>query len=294
MTKLISVYINGTDESANFYGAHVPIYTNKDGSRVTSLANLLHYMTIQDGKNQAICLDGCGINNQYLRDFGFIFTWNLESQINILAEKIKFETQTEQIILNVYGFSRGGAGAFLLAKKLSDVPAERLEINILAFEPVPGNFVNNVYIDKALGFDLTLSSEISDLRSCKNIKRAHSIYNNIETSYCFARILPALPIKCEKSVDVVPGNHFYAQLFRIYQRTNGKYVIIPQNSETVIEFHQVSRFLEKCGTRFDHEKLALHEHLTTKAPLKEIYRDYVCKIKKTKEIQRAMQFDNYM
>lgn len=46
-------------------------------------------MTEQNNNRESICIDGCSINNKYVRDLGYVFTWNLENQINNLAEKMR-------------------------------------------------------------------------------------------------------------------------------------------------------------------------------------------------------------
>ena len=107
--KTLNIYINGTDET-NFI----------ENSGVTSLANVLHQLTVDDSRqdSSSICLAGCGVNNDDPRDLGIVFTFHLAKQIKQLENEIRniVNNGQEKLRLNLYGFSRGGAGVFLLCQ----------------------------------------------------------------------------------------------------------------------------------------------------------------------------------
>lgn len=279
MTKILCVYINGSNESADF---------PKEG--ITSLANLLHQLTDRDEKRvSSICLDGCGIKNNDVRDIGGIFTWHLEKQINDLIKKIQTDylKDGDKLILNVYGFSRGGAAAFLICKKLSHISAKQLEINVLSFEPVPGNFITPVYADRILGINSTLASIVADLRDCKNIKRMQVLFTQqpLPDIACHGPLLPAMPL-CEMSVDVVPGCHRGSEIFRIFYDS-----VSPENDESAIAFHQAVNFLQQSGTPFDFSNFKLSESLKIgdKKILNELYSRQLAKVEPS---TRYMHFGN--
>lgn len=291
MPKIITVYINGTDEPDDFASTRT---SRLRSSFRTSLANVLNKLTMQDQNNISICLDGCGINNPYIRDLSAIFTWNLENQVNDLVKKIKEQMGSEKIILNLYGFSRGGAGVYLLAKKLKDVDPAQLEMNILAFEPVPGNFIYNVYVDKFFGLNLTLSSLISDLSDCKSLKRVQSLYTNepLPDIDCHAPILPAFSSACEHQADVIPGCHKNAESFQVIYNSNiQKYDVKHSNIQSGITFHIVVDFLKKCGTSFDFDKMNLSEELKDSNHLPKLYNQYVA-TNRLQPMTRSMHFSN--
>jgi hypothetical protein len=147
MAKMINIFINGTDEA---------VHDLKEHRGITSLANLLHALAKKDSDTINICLNGCSIDNPYLKDLGAIFTFNLEQQVNEIIKKVKEEIkQTETVKLNLYGFSRGAAAVFWICQKLKDIPKEQLTITASAFEPVPGNFIRGVYLDKLSGANTT-------------------------------------------------------------------------------------------------------------------------------------------
>src|SRR5690348_10382859 len=116
MSKIIiSVYFNGTDESNHF---------SKSSFSTISLPALLNELTVQDESHITLVYDGCGIKNPYYSDMGGLFTYYLIDQISDTAkkiEKVRVENSKDEVIVNVYGFSRGGVGAFLLCQKLKHI-----------------------------------------------------------------------------------------------------------------------------------------------------------------------------
>lgn len=250
MTKIISVYFNGTDDR-NAVPKH---------GRIT-LAALLDQITIKDDiNNYSICVNGCGIETQDIRDLGAIFTFHLEKQVLKIAKQVKdmVNDSEDKVVLNVYGFSRGGAAAFLLCQKLKHISAEYLTINVASFEPVPGNFILGVYGDLLFGTNSTLSAAVADLTECKNIANMLVLFTNkpLPDIACHAPILPALPVSCETEVDVTPGCHKSAVSF--YKEENS---IQPSNNESAIVFHRIVEFMQKCGTTFNFDQLLLDPNL---------------------------------
>lgn len=242
MKKTLNIYINGTDESTQLEG-------------IFSLANLLHALTVQNEDHTSICLNGCGINNPDLRDLAVIFTHHLETQIDEEVHKIRQRIEAgEALTLNLYGFSRGGAGVLWMCQKLKDIPADKLSINVCAFEPVPGNFVRVAYADSLLGQNKTLSSLIADLSDCLNIKKMLLLYTHepMPAIICHGPILPCLPKSADVTVDVVPGSHKAAEMY-----SYGLDGIQPSTRESWIPFHYVKRFLTSCGTTFDDNQIKL-------------------------------------
>jgi hypothetical protein len=250
MTKTVSVYFNGTDDSK-----HIPEYGN-----YVALAALLDQMTIKNNDNFSLCVEGCGIETQDIRDLGIIFAFHLEKQVLKVAKQVEdmVKSNKEKIILNIYGFSRGGVAAFLLAQKLKHISADFLTINIASFEPVPGNFIMGVYGDLLLGVGSTLSAAVADLTECKNIANALVLFTNqpLPDIACHAPIFPAFPATCSMDLDVTPGCHRGAVVFNKSGDSIGA-----ANNESVIVFHRIVEFMKKCGTSFDFKQFQLANNL---------------------------------
>jgi hypothetical protein len=275
---IFNVYINGTNQS------------NELGS-FTSLANVLHAMTVQNEGHASLCLEGCGVNNSDPRDMGAIFTFYLESQVNKVVEQINgiIQNSNDKLILNLYGFSRGGAAVFWMCKKLKNIDPSRLEINVASLEPVPGNFIRASYIDNLSGAGTTLSSQISDLSDCKNINNVLVLFTNIplDDIACHGPVLPILPASAKTTVDVIPGCHANAQF---YQRVlNGLDSDTPQSA---ISFHYIANFMRDCETQFDFKRFTLSTNLDLKNQqrLKAILSDQVKGIMRPEDRQRLEKY----
>lgn len=276
--KTLNVYINGTNQS------------NRLGS-ISSLANVLHAMTIQDENQSSWCIEGCGINNPDSRDFGAIFTFYLEIQVNKIVDDIKniLISLNEKLVLNLYGFSRGGAAVFWICKKLKDIQPDLIEINVASFEPVPGNFVRSSYIDNVSGATTTLSSRIADLSDCKNINKMLVLFTNIplDDIACHAPLLPIKPASASMIVDVVPGCHAGAQFFNI---TSEKW-LNAYNHESALTFHYVTDFLKDCNTQFNQERFVFSPVL--RSSQKEAIRTLLPHLNdKLQQTKRSMHFYN--
>jgi len=263
MSKIISVYFNGTDDEND-----VPLHG------YITLATLLDQMTVKDdNKNISICVNGCGVESKDIRDLGMIFTFHLEQQVIKIAKKVErmINDSNEKIILNIYGFSRGGAAAFLLCQKLKSISSERLTINVASFEPVPGNFISGAYSDVLLGINTTLSAAVADLTECSNIANMLILFTNqpLPDIACHAPILPVLPPDCKSEVDVTPGCHkgsvSYYKLVNEIQATN---------DESAIVFHRIVEFMQKCGTSFNFNKFKLNNDLIDSDDKKKVLKMY--------------------
>lgn len=248
MNKVISVYFNGTSEKD----------TIPDSGNI-SLATLLYAMTEVDNTNNfSICVEGCGVKSSDWRDLGGIFAFHLKKQVmNVVAqiEKIVRESETDNpIILNIFGFSRGGVAAFLLCQELKNYPIERLKINLFAIDPVPGNFISSVYGDIFWGINSTLSASVADLTNCLNISDMLVLFTSspMPAIVCHAPILPAYPSSCHTEVDVTLGCH---QEALAWSKSGDE--IYPENNESGIVLPRVLTFLEKSGTRFNYHRFNL-------------------------------------
>lgn len=250
MPKIISVYFNGTDDKNT-----IP------GQGIITLAALLDRLTVKDDKNHfSMCVNGCGVETQDSRDLGGVFAFHLERQVLNIAKQVEeiINSTEEKVNLNIYGFGRGGAAAFLLSQQLKNISPNRLIINIAAFEPVTGNFITSVYGDMLLGTYSTLSAAVADLTDCKSLTNMLVLFTNqpLPDIAVNAPILPAFPTTCNTEIDVTPGYHKLAATF--YKK--GKSVL-PVNDESAVVFQRIVEFMQKSGTSFNFHRLRLNSNL---------------------------------
>ncbi len=250
MTKFVSVYFNGTCDTS----------TVPEQGKI-SLAALLAHTTKTDSNNYSFCVNGCG-ESRDIRDFSVVFSFHLEKQVADIIKKIEqiIAESDDKIVLNVYGFSRGGIAAFLLCQKLKNSSKDRLTINVASFEPVPVNFITSVNGDRFFGTKSTLAAMVADLTECDNIDNMLILFTNqpLPDIWGFAPILPALPTTCKLEVDVTPGRHVSAVSF--YKEGQS---IQAQNNESAIVFHRIVGFMQQCGTTFNFQQLQLDDNLAS-------------------------------
>jgi hypothetical protein len=286
MTKTINVYLNGAGENTE-----IPNF-----GRI-SLATLLNELTENNGETStSFLVNGSAIDNYDPRDLGCIFAYHLTDQVTEVANKIKelVANSREKITLNVFGFSRGGVGAFLLAQQLKDISPDALAINIAAIDPVPGNFITTVSGDTFLGTKSTISAEVADLTECKNLENLLVLFTNepIPDLACHAPILPAYPTTCNAEIDVTPGCHMNAVSY-----LNNEGTIANGNRESFITLCRVLEFMDKCGTEFLFERFKWNDDLAnglfSEEALRRAYNAITSHERSNpKTITRSMHLDN--
>jgi hypothetical protein len=193
MNKTISVYFSGTGfsiDEGNF------------------LASSLHARTEISESHIKMGFNGCGV------DYGFngtIFGSGLDEQCEKVIDCVVQEINAgHQVTLNVYGHSRGGIAALLLAKQLGDIDKEKLAINLALLDPVPGNFITTSSIDP---FKISLANKTMDLSDCKPLRKVLALYPHIPLPAiaCHAPLLVSYSQETEVEEEVVNGCHAQAE-----------------------------------------------------------------------------------
>lgn len=234
MNKTISVYFSGTGFSID------------DES---FLASYLHSITKESHTQIKMGFNGCGV------DYGFngtIFGSGLDKQceevIDCVIQQIK---DGHQITLNVYGHSRGGIAALLLAKQLGGIDKEKLAINLALLDPVPGNFITTSSIEP---FKISLANKAMDLSDCQPLRNVLALYPYIPLPAiaCHAPLFVSYPKETEIEEEVIDGCHAQAE-----QR---------ENFSSELAELRVKEFLVKNGTQLQKER----DYNNTEA-MKEIY-----------------------
>jgi len=232
--KTITVYFSGTD--GVIQNGQTQISTFSHFTTGVDLTNLTQ-MPEEDHQYYKLAFDGCGVTNGTM---GMVFAYGLQEQCEKVGDIVKGLVQNHyKVILNCMGLSRGGIAVIMLTKMLSHIPKKELEMNILLFDPVPGNLITSSKIDI---LNLTIANQNIDMSDSVNLRRVLSIYPYIPLpDMAFhAPIIPRYPTHSEVEEDVTLGCHQGA-------------LFIPYNLETRLSFLRIKTFLEESGTRFDEQ-----------------------------------------
>jgi hypothetical protein len=200
-----------------------------------------------------IAFDGCGVTNGL---GGVIFANGLWSQCEEVISHLQYilssldtvsSTSSStpcSLIVNIVGLSRGGIAVLylvqLIHKKISDI--NKLQINLLLFDPVPGNLIwSSKYLD--LCSFSTVNSAL-DISRCDHIHDVLALYPYLPLpDLAFhAPLFPKYSLSCHEIIeDACLGCHQGALFCQPYP-------------ECRLSFARIHEWLLCHGTRFE-EKL---------------------------------------
>ena len=141
---------------------------------------------------------------------GMLWGTGLDKQADLLITRIEELQQghgTERrLVVNLFGLSRGGVACFIFAKKLSKWDPALIDVNILAFDPVPGNFVATAKLDF---FGLTNAWSNMDLKKSAVVKTALLLYpyEPLPTLAVHAPMIPKFSRTTQVTYEVILGCH---------------------------------------------------------------------------------------
>jgi hypothetical protein len=229
MNKIISVYFSGSGFEIDRSGR---------------LANSLYNRTNNSESQISMGFNGCGI------DYGFngiIFGSGIDKQCQEVIDCIiKTISDSHHVTLNVYGHSRGGVAALLLAKQLGHIPQEKLVIHLALLDPVPGNLITTARIDP---FEISLANKAMDLTECKPLKKVLVLYPYIPLPAiaCHAPLLASYPLGTQVEEEVVLGCHSEAE----HLRTSASHLVKVRVEEFLLSN---GTHLEECEEYKDAEE----------------------------------------
>jgi hypothetical protein len=213
-----------------------------------------------------IAFDGCGVTNGL---GGVIFANGLWSQCEEVVSHIQFilaslgdTTHSERrgamsaspslssselpisLVVNIVGLSRGGIAVLylvqLIHKRISDI--NKLQINLLLFDPVPGNLIwSSRYLDLC---SFTTANSALDISSCGHIHDVLALYpyQPLPDLAFHAPLFPKYPLSCHEVIeDACLGCHQGALFCQPYP-------------ECRLSFARIHDWLESHGTKFDGSK----------------------------------------
>lgn len=245
---LLSVYFSGTGSSVASNATQIELFgawtLAQDVSNAATDAHALYTAMAKEeaaiaaGKTVHLKMrfDGCGVARGLL---GTLFAVGLDEQCEqvkkVVVRLVHLHHCTE-LTVNAIGLSRGGIACLMLAKKLdalvkerwsegpsvgssswfswrssdqwNEGPFPRVAVNLLCFDPVPGNFVASTkYLD---AFGVTTAWANMDLSACdaRVVQRALILYPYVPLPAIAAHapLMPVLPPGVA-IYDVILGCH---------------------------------------------------------------------------------------
>jgi len=182
-----------------------------------------------------IGFDGCGVTNG---TGGTVFALGLTEQCETVVQVLtSLLEKVQNVRVNCLGLSRGGMACLLLAKLLvtKHVDPSRVELNLLLFDPVPGNGISSVAVDV---FGWSIASTCMDLRQCVHLNQVVAIYPHEPLpAFAFhAPILPRYPAHAQVEEDVWLGCHQGALQPRLHFL------------ESKMSYYRIREFLTNLGS----------------------------------------------
>ena len=144
--------------------------------------------------------------------------------------------------INVVGLSRGGIAAIKLAQLLSYIPSNQLEMNLLLFDPVPGNLISTTRFIDLFSFNTANSS--LDMSYCHHIQDVLALYpyEPLPDMAFHAPVFPKYPPRCHVVEDATLGCH------------QGALFCSKSSIESRLSFFRIYEWLENHGTSFHNEE----------------------------------------
>lgn len=179
---------------------------------------------------------GCGVTNGFT---GLVFAHGLRDQCELVCSYLEEFLEAGLTVKLVFvGLSRGGIGGAYLAQRLKDFDKTKVELNLLLFDPVPGNFI---YISRWLDLaGVSNTNQAMDLSFAKNLGRVIVLYPHepLPAIAVHAPIIYKFPDDCNLEEDVILGCHQGALFLRA-------------QADTCLSFARIRDYLKDCGATFD-------------------------------------------
>ncbi|CAJ1405731.1 unnamed protein product [Effrenium voratum] len=202
------------------------------------------------GQPRKMAFDGCGVTDGFC---GTICAKGLRRQcaqvrrqVDSLLSELEASASPRRLRVNAVGLSRGGIACAYLAKAMADISGAACELNLLLFDPVPGDLLTVAQLDL---FGLTNTWASCDVSSCLCLSRVLALYpyEPLPAIACHAPVLCRFPDHTMVEEEVTLGCHQGAlQVHRL-----------GSDLASGLAFLRIRRWLMEVGTPLDHHHLAL-------------------------------------
>jgi len=232
----LSVFMEGTSNPMDIITTQIAMFSRI--CTATSLRDDLQGEVTEKFKagHYRLCFAGCGVTNGFS---GVVFAHGLRDQCAVVRKYVDaFLQQGHTIKLNFLGLSRGGIGGAYLAQELKDLSSEKIILNLLLFDPVPGNFI---WMARRLDMGgLMNTNQAMDLSEIQNLGRVLVLYpyEPLPAIAVHAPLIFRFPQKCDLEIDVILGCHQGA-------------LFLEPKTDTCLSFSRIHAFMTECGTPFN-------------------------------------------
>ena len=152
---------------------------------------------LNDGDKFKMLFHGCGVTHGCA---GVIWAVGLRSQCRQVIDNLEHLVNMAgaRVTCNVLGLSRGGCAAIFLAQMLAEttISTDNLKLNLLLFDPVPGNLIWTSRLDCC---SLYTSTHCYDLKRAQHLRRVLALYPHepLPDIAFHAPVLPEYPQNCQ-------------------------------------------------------------------------------------------------
>jgi hypothetical protein len=244
----LNVFFGGTSSSVEANSTQIEQFAYAcDAVDISNMSRdfTLPVFTISQLK---MCFDGCGVA---FGTMGTIFGSGLSTQCQQVDTRIqqiiqKIYNAAYCIIVNAFGLSRGAVACLMLAKLLGKYESRVVSVNLLAFDPVPGNLITPVKYLDWLGFSNSWGN--MDLtQGCDNLKSALVLYPH-EPLPTFSFHAPMIPL-------FSPGVGKYDVILGCHQGAVWNYADGMEIRWTRLSFEIIRNFLESHGVALNDKRM---------------------------------------
>lgn len=183
-----------------------------------------------------LSFDGCGVTHGLS---GTIFASGLREQCALVKEYVsRFVNVYKSVKVNFVGLSRGGIGGLYLAQTLASFGPDALQLNMLLYDPVPGNFIWMArYVDCGGCMN---ANRCMDVSACRCLGHVLVLYPHepLPSIAVHAPVLARFPQGCDLEQDVILGCHQGALWLR-------------PDADTCLSFALIRDFLARHGSALD-------------------------------------------
>uniref|UniRef100_A0A7S1A2U5 Uncharacterized protein n=1 Tax=Noctiluca scintillans TaxID=2966 RepID=A0A7S1A2U5_NOCSC len=229
---VLSVFMEGTANPMDEVTTQIALFARLCDAKELPFEPEASFSRAPPSGHFKLCFEGCGVSHGVR---GTLFAHGLQEQCRVVRQYLDiFREARIPVQLNFVGLSRGGIGGLYLAQS-ADLDPREVVINLLLFDPVPGNFIWMARVDYLGVMNASSSMDVSHVR---NLGRVVVLYPHqpLPSIAVHAPLLPIFPEGLKVERDVILGCHQGALWLRA-------------RSDTCLAFVYIRDFLLDCGTR---------------------------------------------